>query len=178
MMERLERTALLFELAKQLHEKGSWCGETHLQKAAYWAEELRSLPLGFQFILYKHGPFSFDLRDELTSMRADGLLELSPNTQPYGPTLRPSDRGDILLKRYRDILAQFADTITRAANELANKNVSELERLTTALYVTKREMPQDTAEKRAERIRQIKPHIPFDKALQAIDAVDRVISDR
>jgi hypothetical protein len=174
-MERLERTALLFELTKKLHEKGSWCGETHLQKAAYWAEESLSLPLGFQFILYKHGPFSFDLRDELTSMRADGLLELSPNAQPYGPTLKPSAQGEALVKRYGRLIAQFSDKISAVADQLADKNVSELERLATALYVTKREMPRESQEKRAERIRQIKPHIPTDQAIEAIKAVDRTM---
>ena len=73
-MDRLQRTALIFELTKKMRERGSWCGETHLQKATFWAEECFSLPLGFDFILYKHGPFSFDLRDELTSMRCRALV--------------------------------------------------------------------------------------------------------
>lgn len=177
-MERLERAALLFELTKQLHDKGSWCGETHIQKAVYWAVDSFSVPLDFDFILYKHGPFSFDLRDELTSMRADGLLELSPNEQPYGPTLKPSERGEKLLKRYEQTIRKYEKQISDVANQLADKNVSELERLTTALYVTKHEMPSAPAQKRAERVKQIKPHIQMDKALQAIETVDRAIGGR
>ena len=35
------------------------------------------VPTGFEFILYMYGPFSFDLSDELTSIRADGLLKIA-----------------------------------------------------------------------------------------------------
>ena len=55
-----------------------WSGETHLQKATYLACWLVDIPFDFDFILYKHGPFSFELRDELGSMRADRLLDREP----------------------------------------------------------------------------------------------------
>lgn len=88
-MNRLKKDALLCELADQLRHSGSWCGETHVQKATYFLQELRRVPLEFEFVLYRHGPFSFDLRDELTAMRADGFLDLSERG-PYGPSLVPT----------------------------------------------------------------------------------------
>jgi hypothetical protein len=66
-------------LTRRLDEQGSWSGETHIQKAAYLLRELMDIPFGFDFILYKHGPFSFELRDELSSMRSDRLLERQPS---------------------------------------------------------------------------------------------------
>src|SRR3989338_8128509 len=91
-MDRLKKAALLTSLAQKLRDNGSWCGETHLQKAVYFLEDLFAIPLEFEFILYKHGPFSFDLRDELTSLRADELLRLVPQDPPYGPRLTPTER--------------------------------------------------------------------------------------
>ena len=85
-MERLKRSALVIALIEQLRNKGSWCGETHIQKTIYFLQELLRVPLGFEFILYKHGPYSFDLSDELTAMRADELVELKLQ-QPYGPSV-------------------------------------------------------------------------------------------
>ncbi len=41
----------------------------------------------FDFVLCKHRPYSFELRDELDSMRADRLLERQPQTAPYGPRI-------------------------------------------------------------------------------------------
>jgi len=73
-MNRLKRDVVILSLIENLKKKGSWCGETHIQKATYFLQELFDFPLGFEFILYKHGPFSFDLSDKLTAMRADMLL--------------------------------------------------------------------------------------------------------
>jgi len=56
-MDRLQKAALITRLLQNLRSKHSWCGETHIQKAAFFAQELMEVPLGFEFILYKHGPF-------------------------------------------------------------------------------------------------------------------------
>lgn len=57
-MDKLAQEAVLIGLARRLDEHGSWSGETHLQKAAYLLHELLDVQFGFDFILYKHGPFS------------------------------------------------------------------------------------------------------------------------
>ena len=79
-----DKTVLLTHLIEGLCERGNWCGETHVQKTAFFVQELMGVPMEFRFILYKHGPFSFDLRDELTALRANGLLGLEPRS--YGGT--------------------------------------------------------------------------------------------
>ena len=48
-MKRLQRAAIVTELAEQLTAQGSWCGETHLQKATYFLQELLEVPTGFEF---------------------------------------------------------------------------------------------------------------------------------
>ena len=65
-----DRSAILLDLAAQLREHGSWTGETHVQKAAYFVQELLGVPSGFRFVLYRHGPFSFDLRASLNKLEA------------------------------------------------------------------------------------------------------------
>src|SRR5439155_9345213 len=86
-MNRLKRAAILSFLARDLRTKGSWCGETHLQKAVYVLKDMLEVPVPYDFILYKHGPFSFDLRAELTSFRADGIFALQLQPPPYCPKL-------------------------------------------------------------------------------------------
>jgi hypothetical protein len=73
-MKRQKRDAILLELIDKLERRGSWCGETHIQKATFFLQEMLRVPMDFGFILYKHGPFSFELRDELTAMRADNYI--------------------------------------------------------------------------------------------------------
>ena len=84
-MERLQKAAILTELADQLRREGSWCGHTHMQKATYFLQDLLEVPTGYEFILYKHGPYSFDLSEEMTTLRADYLIEFDHKSPGYGP---------------------------------------------------------------------------------------------
>ena len=91
-MSTTERRALVCALAHQLLGAGSWCGETHLQKAVYVAKRWLNVPEfeDYEFILYMYGPFSFELQEELREMRADDWIRSCfPPGMPYGPTLRP-----------------------------------------------------------------------------------------
>lgn len=174
-MMRLERAALLSSLGKELIDNGSWCGETHLQKAVYMLQEIFTVPTGFDFVLYKYGPFSFDLRDELGSMLADGLLELAP-AQPYGPRLLPTERSGQLGKQFSNAVAKFSGPVSFCAHRLGSLGVSELERLATALYVTK-ESGNLKAKQRAKRLSELKPHIDSKDALDAISEIDKLLAE-
>jgi hypothetical protein len=57
-------------------QEGSWCGNAR-PEAIYVAQELLAVD-GYNFRLYKHGPYSFDLSDELAAMRADDAVRLCP----------------------------------------------------------------------------------------------------
>lgn len=172
-MNRLERAAILTTLADKLHSQGSWCGETHLQKATYFLQELLHVPLGYEFILYKYGPFSFDLSDDLAALRADQLLELHPQPIPYGPSLLPTAASGEFRKRYPRTLGTHQQSVDFVARKLGDKGVGQLERLGTALFVT-RELPDADAEARARRLHELKPHVSLDEAREAVASVDRL----
>ncbi|MGH9403507.1 MAG: hypothetical protein ACRD2P_15535 [Terriglobia bacterium] len=172
-MERLKRDSLIVSLIGSLKGKGSWCGETHVQKTAYFLQELLGVPLEFDFILYKHGPYSFDLSAALTQMRADGTVKLIPQW-PYGPSLEPDTTSELLKKLYPKTIKKYDPQIQFTADKLGKKNVAELERLGTALYVT---LDAPTVTKpgiRAKRIHKLKPHVPLDKALEAVNELDSI----
>src|SRR5271155_5362085 len=172
-MDRFKKAALLSALADDLRKKGSWCGETHLQKATYFLQTLQKVPVGFDFILYKHGPFSFELRDELTAMRADGFLELRLKP-PYGPSLVTTEIGQELRAEHPRTLDKHRRAIRFVAEQLATRNVSELERLATALFVTLDGAPR-SAEERAEEIKDLKPHIDLESAEAAVGEVEEMM---
>ncbi len=167
-MERLTRASIIAALADELRSKGSWCGETHLQKATYLLQEAMDVQLGFDYILYKRGPFSFDLRDELTAMRADGLLRLRPNQQPYGPSLDATDLSKALRCRLEHGLQQ---AISFIAQRLGARGASELERISTAYYVMHRDLPGASADDQAHRITELKPHVALNQAHAALEWV-------
>jgi hypothetical protein len=174
-MNHLIKKSLILSFIEKMRERGSWCGETHIQKAIYFLQYMAGVPMDFQFILYKHGPFSFDFRDELTAMFGDGLLENEARPFPYGPSLRPTELGRKIKDYYLANGTPYSTQIEFIANFLGNKSVVELERLGTALYVTLNEKTPDlNPQTRAQKITQIKPHIPFDDAISAIQEVDEM----
>lgn len=174
-MKPKQKKAVISKLVESLQEQGSWCGETHIQKAIYCLQEVTSVPLEFNFILYKHGPFSFDLRDELTAMRAYGFLDIRLNPYPYGPSLCITEMAKALIQDLPKTLQKFNKKINFIAETLAGKGVAELERLATALYVAREEGLKDIDE-RASIIHKLKPHVSIAEANAASRDIDMILS--
>lgn len=171
-MKQRQREAVLAALAEELREHDSWCGETHLQKATYLLQELLEVPLGFEHILYKYGPFDYGLRDELALMRADDLIE-TEQVRGYGPRLRVTEGGERqLLKRWPKTVRRYRTRLKFVAERFGGKGVGELERLATALWV-RRELPDAAVEEQARRLHAIKPHVDIEQAQEALGQVEQ-----
>lgn len=170
-MKRLQKAAILTDLAERMRDHGSWCGETHIQKAVYFLQELLKVPLGYGYILYKHGPFSFDLRDEITELRVYELFRLETRPVPYGPSLKPTTNAKGLKSRFPKTLANYSKHLTFVAEALDGKGVADLERLATALFVsvTDKDVEPET---RARKLHALKPHVSLDSALKAVKEFD------
>jgi hypothetical protein len=176
-MNRLQRAALLTQLAEQLGDRGSWCGETHLQKATYFLQELLGVPIGMEFILYKHGPYSFDLTEELTWLQAKLLLEKDYRTPGYGPGLRPTETSRELRSRFPVTLDRYARPIDFIASAFGTKGVAALEKLATALYVTRELQEAADVGQRAHRLHALKPHVNLPDAIAAVQEFDRISAE-
>jgi hypothetical protein len=172
-MSRLQRAAVLLTLLDALKRHGSWCGETHIQKAVYILQEICGVPLGFSFVLYRHGPYSFELCDELTALRADMLLVVQPRP-PYGPSLAPGEHAERLLENFERTRQLYLRSIEYVAGHLGPHRVVDLEKLATALFVT-RELKSADVTARVERLRALKPHIEVDDAVRAIGSIDAML---
>lgn len=164
-MKQHEVYALTLELALELREKGSWCGETHLQKSMFFLENLANAPAGLDFVLYKHGPYSFVFHDMLMEMRTAGFLEyqLQP---PYGPRIKPTEKGISLTQKCAKGISPWSTAISSVAACLGGKNVVELEKLGTALLLL-REYPNKDSQYRAKKLHEVKPHVREEDALKA-----------
>lgn len=176
-MERFERSAVLLRLIESLKRNGSWCGETHIQKSTFFLQELLKVPLDFRFILYKYGPYSFDLSDEVTSMRADGFLELELRV-PYGPSIAPTSLSKKVMEMSELSVRTYEQHIDYVAQKIGNKSVAELERLATGLFVSLQETTQnDDVDLRARRMHELKPHVTIDQARDAVRTADAYIKE-
>lgn len=165
-MGRLQRFSLLCMLTDELRSQSSWGGETHLQKSVFLFRDLAGVPSEYEFTLYKHGPFSFELRNELNEMLAFGILALHPNPYPYGPSFEVTPSGRQFQSRFPKTSAKYRAAVEFVARAVGEKNAVELERMSTALLVT-RERPGLDDEKVAHLVTELKPHVSFAQALQA-----------
>jgi len=169
-MKKLQRSAIVLSLIEALSEKNSWCGEIHIQKTTYFLQALLEVPLGFDFILYKHGPFSFDLSDELMAMRADMMVRLKVHP-PNGPSIEPGPTSEQLKRLFPKTLKKYEGQVKFIAKEVAIYNVAVLERLSTALYVIleKGKTGPEEISQIVSYITELKPHISSEQARTALE---------
>ena len=169
-MERIklaERRTLVSALVKTMRDKDSWAGETHIQKCIFFLQEMLNVPLGYQFVLYKHGPYSFDLRSELAVMRAGLYLEVEPRSG-YGPSFTLGHWG----QRAANKLSSYSNAVEFVCDEISTKDVRSLERISTAFFI--QSTPDNTCLKSGEvakRVSELKPHISFEEARVAVSEV-------
>jgi hypothetical protein len=175
-MREQQQEVFLVNLIRALEQNNSWCGETHIQKCAFFLQEGLGVPLNLEFVLYKHGPFSFDLRDLLGGMRAKLLIDVRPQPVPYGPSLSPGASAEGLRARYPKITRTYARHIDFVAKQLGRNDVVALERIGTALYV-RREHPDLSPDDLGRVVTQLKPHIRGADAVAAAQEVDRLLTD-
>ena len=134
-MDQLKRMAIIVKLMEQMAIEGSWCGETHIQKATYFLQALTKVPLEYDFIIYKHGPFSFDFKEELSEMFGASLITYFDRPYPYGPTLCPGESANSFLQNFPVTLKTYDRQIRFIAKNLGIKNVVTLEKMGTALFM-------------------------------------------
>jgi len=161
----LENGAIILSIIRKLNEKGSWCGETHIQKSMYFIEKLFPELADYEFILYKYGPFSFEVRDDIGILLSDNFLELNPSSKD-GPRLSNGKNSRLLEEFFKDKIKENNEKISFVVDALATKKVTELEALASALYVDTKK-PSAKLEEKIQKLQKLKPHI---KEKQAEDA--------
>ncbi len=69
-------------------------------------------------------------------------------------------------------LKSFAEQIDYVTGSLSDKYVKELQKPATALFVTMESTTDNGIEKRADRLHELKPHVPRQEAMQAVQDLD------
>jgi len=175
-MTESQREVVLLDFVRRLKEGGSWCGETHIQKTTYFLQEFMKVPLDLNYIFYKHGPFSFELNDRLTALRGNDLVELRSHP-PYGPHLHASASAIKYLEHFPQTIGNYESAMDFVVQKLAAKNVADLERLSTALYV-RMEMPNADERTLSAEMNRLKPHVSIQDASESLRQVEAYEQDR
>jgi hypothetical protein len=173
-MDEMLRRKIVISLISELRASGSWCGETHVQKGMYLLKEVGGIPIDHDFILYKHGPYSFELKEEMMAMRADGLLKTIPQPAPYGPSLGPGPNSALFEARSPSISEKIESAIKFVASEVGSDRVTDLEKICTAVLVIREGVCSDGTSC-ANRLHELKPHVPIPDARIAVERAYRML---
>ncbi len=166
----LEQHALVAYLVKQMRQSGGWAGETHIQKSLFFLKSMMGLPFSYDYVLYKHGPYSFDLHDDIGQMRANMILDIEIRGH-YGPSFCPGRLAERLIGKFSPAFQKYGPPIDYIADSLSQCDTRSLERSATALYVAK-ELPDSDQVAQSRRINDLKPHISTEAASEALMFVE------
>ena len=107
-----------------------FCGQTHVHKAAFIAQELLAVPFQFEWELYRYGPFSRDIRPSLEACELEGTVSLLDH--PKGTRIvRPEDAPRA------EVAAEFQSKLQLLAQRLAPMTRQQLEKVATAAWVSR-----------------------------------------
>jgi hypothetical protein len=157
--------ALILAVVEKLRKYGSWTGKTHVQKALFLLSAVTSVRTPSTFVLYKHGPYSFELEDELEQMKSYAAIVSETVHSNYGPTLRPGANA-ALVKQQAPLSPLEDEAIDRVCRFVGKRSVTELERLASAAWIRTHEGKRDSQEV-AVRLHELKPHVSIADAERA-----------
>jgi hypothetical protein len=137
----------------------------------YILQDLSKSNFGYKFVIYKHGPYSFELNNELAAMRSANILEFQFPKEGYGPSIAPTKFGEKVLSVNEENIGGYLPAVEFLADWFSKSDVRHLEKVATAYYVTMKN-PRVPAMERAKRLSSLKPHVDIHAAEEAVRIVD------
>ena len=168
--EMMKRIAVLSRLVKRT--QGGSLGRTAIMKLAYFLTVLRDVPLDYRFSLYSYGPFDSAVLQDVDFGSSLGALRSEPVPYPsgYGYSIQPGSSSDEIESLETDFLDAHEAAINWVATEFGNLTASELELLSTIVYVDREHAGTPISNDELARcIHDIKPHFPEARILSRIE---------
>ncbi len=159
------RHALILAMIENLQANGSRTGKVHVIKGLALASMAGFLDIPFEFFLYKHGPYSTDIEQNLEEMVSYDGISIQPAFDGWGVILKPSENATFI-KRQAGLTPEQRRGIERVCRFLKGKNATELERLATAMWIRKRMGIEETDDV-AVKLNELKPHVSISEAREA-----------
>jgi hypothetical protein len=166
-----QKHVLILAMIEALSAQGARCGKTAVVKGLLLAESAGLLEPRFRFFLYKHGPYSTEVLDDVERMVSYDAVAVEPGLDGYGVLLKPAKMASYV-KQQSPLSDEARAVIDRVCGFIRQRNVLHLERLATAAWIRTREAIDDPDDV-AQRLHALKPHISLEAAREA----DRQVAD-
>jgi uncharacterized protein YwgA len=128
------RLATIAELARR--GEGRF-GRTAIMKLCYFLQTLAEVPLQYSFRLYTYGPYDSQVLEDLKIAESIGAVQSKSFEWPggYGVAIAHGDKSDALVKRAGPEFGKIKTHIEKITREFGDRNASDLELLSTIIYV-------------------------------------------
>lgn len=152
---------------------GKPLGRTAVMKLCYFLQELKGVPLGYDFRMFTYGPFDEDVLSDLGDARAAGAVVEAVVThgRGYGYEITPGARAERWCQKLAATAPDVAEVVKNTVAEFGGFTAGELELRSTVVFVD-REFTRDgvaaNAQAVAERVHAVKPHFTTDTIKEAI----------
>lgn len=128
--------ALIAELAQRLQAQPSQFGKTSLQKMIYLLQELKGVPIGYQFCLYTHGPFAAQILGDLDLVEALGAVKVQYIISGFGGyQISPGNECESIRCKASEFLKENEEAIDEVVNEFGKYSAKDLELRSTIVYL-------------------------------------------
>ena len=155
------RTVVLARMVSKAPERK--LGRTQVMKLFYFLQELKGVPLGYDFRLFTYGPFDSEVLSDLATACSLGTVVEKTVIYPrgYGYEITPGPQAGQLCHDLERTNLGLASQVDEVVREFGSLGAAELELRSTILFVD-RELGQAgtmiTDRELATRVRLIKPH--------------------
>ncbi len=169
-MNELKRQELICRLVRTMRENGTWPNQVHLQKSVLFLQGLLQVPLGYRFVMYKHGPLSYPLRRDIGYMLDGILMDYKPNGWE-GPSYLLGRRGE----QYSTQPSKFTEQIEFVTEHIASHGTRLQELIGTAFYVqlVDESLPREPS-RIAQRMCRLRSHIDIQDGIDAAIEVEKL----
>ncbi len=165
------RSAVLARLIDRA--PGKKLGRTQLMKLFYFLQELKGVPLWYDFRLFTYGPFDSEVLSDLaTGCNLNMVKETTViYSRSYGFEITLGPRADLIGLELDRCHLDVGTQIDAVVQEFGSFGAAELELRSTIHFVDcefRRSDKPASSSGLAERVRQIKPHFSDSTILQRI----------
>lgn len=131
------------------------------------------MPLGYEFSLYSYGPFDSEVLSDLQTAETLDVLDTEIEYYPggYKYDIRSGEKAEKAKRFAKEFLETHRDDIGWVASNFAGRSATDLELLSTIVYVNG-EQSTDDRDELVEQVQKVKPHFSIDQIQRYVQWLD------
>lgn len=132
-MEFEQNDLLLLKTISLCNDNGVSCSDIRIQKILYLISIKKDLT--YNFVMYKNGPHSFELQDDITKLKAYMIIRETYKSNLVGLSIYDKEKIKGFISSTLD--KDLSDKLENIFNLVKELSVKQLEELTTNIYFEK-----------------------------------------